>query len=64
VEARSELRGKKRVALKPPMDAPTITWSQELIAQGHIKGRVSTLLSSTSEFERSGVGRAKVTHDR
>jgi hypothetical protein len=30
VEARSELRGKKRVALKPPMDAPAIVWSHEV----------------------------------
>jgi hypothetical protein len=30
VEARSELRGKKRVALKPPMGAPSIAWSHEV----------------------------------
>jgi hypothetical protein len=29
VEDRSELRGEKWVALKPPMDAPAIVWSHE-----------------------------------
>ena len=30
MEARSELRGEKRVSLKSPMDAPAITWSCEV----------------------------------
>jgi hypothetical protein len=64
MEAHSELRGEKWVSLKLPMDAPAIVWSHELITQGHIKGRASTLLSSTSEFRRSGVGRVGVTHDK
>jgi hypothetical protein len=64
VEARSELRGKKWVSIKSLMDTLAITWSHEIISQGHIKGRANTLLSSTSEFGRSGVGRVGVTHDR
>jgi hypothetical protein len=64
VEAHSELQGKKRVFLKPPMDSPAIMWSHELISQGHIKGRDNTSLSSTSKFGRSRVGRVRVTHER
>jgi hypothetical protein len=36
VEFYSELRGKKWVALKPPLDAPAIAWSRDNITQGHI----------------------------
>jgi hypothetical protein len=30
MESRSELQGKKWVALKMPMDAPAIAWSREV----------------------------------
>jgi hypothetical protein len=52
MEAHSKLQGEKRVSLKPPMEAPAIAWSHELITQGHIKGRDSMSLSSTLEFSR------------
>jgi hypothetical protein len=64
MEARSELQGEKKFGLKPPLDAPAITWSCELISQGHIEGGASTSLGSTSEFRRSRVRRVGVTHDR
>jgi hypothetical protein len=53
VEARSELRGKKRVVLKPHLAAPTITWSHDNIAHGHIserQGKEIMMPGSTSEF--------------
>jgi hypothetical protein len=52
VELCSELQGKKRIALKPPLDTPTIMWSHENISQGHISGilrKELSLLGSTSE---------------
>jgi hypothetical protein len=47
MEARSELWGENKFGLKPPLDVPTIAWSHELIAQGHIEGGASTSLGST-----------------
>ena len=36
VEACNELRGEKRVSLKPPIDALAIAWSHEAHSQVHI----------------------------
>jgi hypothetical protein len=52
VELCSELWGEKWISLKPPLVAPTITWSHESIAQGHISEilrKELALLGSTSE---------------
>jgi hypothetical protein len=42
MEICNDLRGEKSVALKSPLAAPTITWSHEIIAQGHIEEGAST----------------------
>jgi hypothetical protein len=52
VEACSELWGEKRVSLKPPMDAPTISWSREVhsLRSYHEKELALTKQSSGSAF--------------
>jgi hypothetical protein len=60
MEICSELWGKKRVSIKPPLATPTIAWSHESITQGHISEilrKEITLLGSTSKFHELGESR-------
>jgi hypothetical protein len=52
VEARSELRGEKRVSLKPPINVPAIVWSREIHSPWsyHEKELVLAKQSSGSAF--------------